>query len=155
MFINYKGTNVLSMGAANHAAIGGTTSPQDVHWLRPGWNEFPRSIWQSNQAAPNIQQLLKKGVIQLLEVKVKVRVKDKKTGRSKVVTKVIGQDDSEIRLKHFDDARAIQIVKETLNRDILQRWLDEELRHKVKRVIIKQMEPLMAQPEDKTESDSD
>jgi hypothetical protein len=155
MFIKYGGTNVHSLPYVTQKAVtlrnkktGKTRtemrvdsrqSPQEVHWLRPGWNEFPSHIWEQNKAAPSIQAMLKDGTIELM--KERTKVKDPKTG--KLVEKIIGADDREISLSFFDDKKAIDIVKNTYNRDILQRWIDEETRHKVKRVLTKQIEPLL------------
>lgn len=116
-------------------------SPQDVQWLRPGWNEFPRHVWEQNMNHPGIQKMLKDKKIELMTDVVEIK-KGKKT-----TTMPIGQDDEPVALKYFAENRAIEIVKGTLNRDILQRWLDEETRHKVKRALTKQIEPLLNKPE--------
>lgn len=119
-----------------------TQSPQDIQWLRPGWNEFPKHVWEQNENHPGVQKMLKDKTIRLMAEKIQI-----KSGKKKI-TKVVGQDDEEIDLKLFAEARAIEIVKETLNRDILQRWLDEETRHKVKRALTKQIEPLLNNTKD-------
>jgi len=123
MFIKYGGTNVHSLPYVTQKAVtlrnkktGKTRtemrvdsrhSPQEVHWLRPGWNEFPSHIWEQNKAAPSIQAMLKDGTIELM--KERTKVKDPKTG--KLVEKIIGADDREISLSFFDDKKAIDIVK--------------------------------------------
>jgi hypothetical protein len=152
MFINYKETNVHALphvssktvkvrnkrtGKVRLEARMEGQSPQDIHWLRPGWNEFPKHVWEQNKDHPSIKKMLKENKIVLLAEPVTV------TQGSKKVKKIIGMDDEEVSLKLFTDVRAIEIVKETLNRDILQRWLDEETRHKVKRALKKQIEPLL------------
>jgi hypothetical protein len=116
-------------------------SPSDIPFLRPGWNEFPRQVWEQNKNHPGIQKMLEEKKIELMNDVVQVKV------GKKTVEKIIGQDDEEITLKYFSDSRAVEIVKGTLNRDILQRWMDEETRHKVKRAITKQIEPLLNKPE--------
>ena len=153
MFIKYNNTNVHALPYVQMVPItvrnkktgkkrtvmriDHSQSPQDIQWLRPGWNEFPSNVWLQNQEHPSIKKMLKEKVIEVMNEKVVV-----KNGKAKV-TKIVGLDDSEIDLKVFAEARAIEIVKETLNRDILQRWLDEEMRHKVKRALMKQIEPLL------------
>lgn len=122
-------------------------SPSDIHWLRPGWNEFPKHIWEQNKAHPGIQKMIKTKMIEVMNEKVEV-----KKGKKKVLV-TVGQDDEPIELKNFSVERAIEIVAGTLNRDILQRWIDEELRHKVKKALRKQIKPLL--PEKKDEEDED
>ncbi|CAM6004899.1 unnamed protein product [Sphagnum balticum] len=61
---------------------------------------------------------------------VKKKIRSKSTGKVKFVETIIGQDDAEVTLKYFSEKQAIDVVKNTWNRDILQRWLDEEMRHK-------------------------
>lgn len=167
MFINYRGTNVHALGyvqmknkTLRNRRTGkirvvqevASQSPQDIVWLRPGWNEFPKMVWEQNKNHPQVLHMIKKKQIILLEEKVTVLEKDK-NGRKKKITKVLGQDDSEILLRDFSEARAIEIVKETLNRDILQRWLDEEMRHRVKRSIAKQIKPLLNPQKDEDENE--
>lgn len=122
-------------------------APQDIKWLRPGWNDFPKEVWDQHKDNVGIKAMLKAKKIELLEEKVKV-----KEGK-KMVTKIIGIDDSEVNVKDFSESRAIEIVKDTLNRDILQRWLDEETRHKVKRILVKQIKPLLS--EETSDDDED
>jgi hypothetical protein len=120
-------------------------SPQDIQWLRPGWNEFPSHVWEQNKDHPGIKAMLKNKKIELMSEKVQI-----KEGKKKI-TKIVGPSDEEVDLKLFAESRAIEIVKETLNRDILQRWLDEETRHKVKRALTKQIEPLLNNTKDEDE----
>ena len=51
-------------------------------------------------------------------------------------------------VQDFSAERAAEIVKQTWNRDMLQRWLDEETRHKVKRTLTKQIKPLLNESKD-------
>jgi hypothetical protein len=127
--------------------VDGSQSPQDIKWLRPGWNEFPRHIWEQNKNHPQLMKFMKEKTIELMDDVVTI-----KEGKKKIV-KHVGQDDEEVSLKWFTDSRAIEIVKGTLNREILQRWMDEETRHKVKRALTKQIEPLL-NPQKKDEDDS-
>lgn len=153
MMIKYNETNVFSMArvdTSKDAAI--RQSPQDVHWLRPGWNEFPKEIWEQNKNHPLVKKFLTKGKIELLAVKAQVRVKDTK-GKVKTVTRILGADDKPLRLKWLDEKLAIKIVLGTLNREMLQRWLDEEQRHRVKKVLRKQIKPLLAPEGDDEDGD--
>lgn len=158
MFINYRGTNLHALPYVTMRPVtlknkktgkkrtiqrvDTSQSPNDIQWLRPGWNEFPSHVWNQNKEHPGIKKMLKDKMIELLSEEVSVLVRDK-NGRKKRVKQIIGLGDEEVRLKHFTEIRAIEIVKETLNRDILQRWMDEETRHKVKRTLVKQIEPLL------------
>lgn len=153
MFIKYNETNVHAMPhvkmktvrlknkktgkVRTEQRIDASLAPQDIKWLRPGWNEFPREVWEQNKSNPGIKKMIADGKIELLAEKVVTTVGKKK------VTKIIGQDDEEVSLRDFSEVRALQIVKDTLDRDILQRWLDEETRHKVKRALSKQIKPLL------------
>lgn len=127
-------------------------SPQDVVSLKPGWNEFPKAVWDQNKDHPAIKKMLKRGKIELMSHKAKVRVRGT-NGKVKLVERVIGADDKPIRLKHFDIKMAVKLVKGTLNRDMLQRWLDEERRHLVKKALRKQIKPLLPGKSDDDEDD--
>ena len=153
MFIKYNDTNVHAIPDVQMKAVrlknkktgkvrieqrlSGSQSPQDIKWLRPGWNEFPSDLWAKTKDHPGIKKMLAEKTIELLSEKVVIT-----EGRKKI-TKIIGQDDEEVSLKFFNEVKAIEILKGTLNRDILQRWMDEETRHKVKRALKKQIEPLL------------
>lgn len=47
---------------------------------------------------------------------------------------ILGQDDRPLKLKWLDEKTAIVMAQGMFNRDTLQRWLDEEVRHKVKKL---------------------
>lgn len=163
MFIQYNGNNVHALPyltyrpkkLTNKRTGKSTTvmkldtnqAPQDIKWLRPGWNEFPKAIWEQNKDHPQIQHMLKKKLIVLMAEKVAIIKGGKK------MTKLVGPEDEKVRLRWFETARAVEIVKGTYDREMLQRWEDEETRHRVKKAIKKQLEPLMASPEDKDEDD--
>lgn len=153
MFIKYNDTNVHAIPNIKTKSVRmknkktgkirvveklvGNQSPQDIKWLRPGWNEFPSDLWNKTKDHPGIKKMLAEKKIELLNETVVV------TEGKKKVKKVIGQDDEEVSLRFLSELKSIEIVKGTLNRDILQRWLDEETRHKVKRALSKQIEPLL------------
>lgn len=167
MFIQYNGNNVHALPYLTYrqkqvrskqtgklktiSKLDTNQSPSDIKWLRPGWNEFPKEIWEQNKTHPQILSMLKKGTIVLMNEKVTILKGGKK------LTKLVGPEDEQVRLRWFDTSRACQIVKGTFDRDLLQRWEDEETRHKVKKSIKKQLEPLLASPEeaDKDEEDDD
>jgi hypothetical protein len=168
MFIKYNGTNVHALPLISYKAVrlrnkktgkirivqkvDNSQSPQQVHSLRPGWNQFPMNVWKQNESAPSIQHMLKKKIIEVMNTKVNVNVRTT-SGKIKKVVKTLGQDDSPVKLKYFDEVSAMKIAKATFNRDMLQEWLDEENRSKVKRVISKQLEPLLATTEKSDDGD--
>jgi hypothetical protein len=156
MMIKYNGTNVFSMARISDAKKKGVVaqSPEDVHWLRPGWNEFPKEVWEQNKSNPAIKKMLARKVIELFAVKAKIRVRSASTGKVRLVERELGTDDMPIKLKYLDEKLAIKIVLGTLNRDMLNRWLDEERRHRVKKAIRKQVKPLLATEEDDGDDDS-
>lgn len=163
MFIQYKDTNVHAMPQLAYRPVRVKNkktgkarmvdklvtdqAPQDVFWLRPGWNEFPKKIWDQNSTHPQIVRMMKRKKIVLLTDTVEV-----KKGGKKVKLQV-GLTDVPIRLRWFDAKRAIEILKNTLNRDLLQRWLDEETRSPVKRALEAQIKPLL--PENQAPKDEE
>lgn len=165
MFIKYNDTNVHALPHLNYVdkqvehprtgkiktvrTLDTNQSPQDIKWLQPGWNEFPKHIWDQNKDHPQIQRMIKKGKIKLMAEKVTV----KKGG--KLVTKLVGPEDEQIKIRWFDEKRALSIVKDTYNREILQRWLDQETRTKVKKLIEKQLTPLLKTAEDDDAADDE
>lgn len=166
MFIKWTETNVLAFPNINKTAIDQmkkshrmkgskpvVQTPAEVKWLRPGWNEFPTDVWEQNKDNPAIQKLIKAKKIELMSHKATITVRDKRTGKLKKVERMIGADDSPIRLKYFDEKTAIEVVKSAFDRDMLQRWEDEETRHKVKKALRKQIEPLLNTSEDKDDED--
>lgn len=109
-------------------------TPKEIKWLRPGWNEFPSNIWKMHENDPEIVGMVESKKIELMNIVV-VEGKGKK--------RVFGQGDDELHIVKIPDATAISIVKDTLNREMLQRWLDEETRSKVKRALEAQIKPLL------------
>lgn len=142
MFIHYKGTNVHAMGMINGTEMKMNQSPQDVRWLQPGWNEIPKQVWEQNKTSPSIKNMVNRGIISVLPDKVQVKVKTK-SGNLAKKTMSVGEHDKAIVLSLFDEARAIELVKDTFNRDILQRWDDQETRIKVRKALTKQLAPLL------------
>ena len=137
MLIRYNGTNIHALGHLGSPGAAATQAPMSIHPLRPGWNEFPKEVWDQYQNDPEIQKWIKEGKLELMAEKVVV-----KDGRKKS-TKIIGTTDDELNIMDLPEAKAIEVVKATYNREMLQRWIDEENRHKVKRVLTKQIEPLL------------
>lgn len=163
MFIHYKDTNVHALPHITYREkrlknrhtgkvrvvqqIDTNQSPQDIKWLQPGWNEFPKAVWDQNKDNPQIQLMLKRGKIVVMEEKVSILKGGKR------VTKVVGQVDEEVRLRWFDEKRALAIVADTYNREILTRWMDEETRTRVKKKLTKQLEPLLSKADDDDRDD--
>lgn len=133
MFIQYNKNNIHALG---------TPDGKEIKFLRPGWNEFPSNIFKLYEKDPEILRMIADKIIVLMNEKVTVNQGKKK------VTKVIGQDDEEIVLKDFSDSKAVEVVGGTLNKDLLQRWDDEENRHKVKRALAAQLKKLSPESED-------
>jgi len=147
LFIKYSGTNCHTFGQLPEKGDISVQGPKKIAVLRPGWNEFPANIWEQYKTHPSVKKMMEKGTLELLETKVVVMVKGKK------VIKKIGSNDNKVKLTYFEEKKAISIVKDTYNRDILNRWLDEETRPKVIKAIQKQVEPLL--PGDKEDGDDD
>lgn len=128
MFIKYNNTNLHALGSFDG---------KQISWLRPGWNEFPSALFKLYEKDPEILKMIEDKKIELLNEKVS-QVKGKKK-----VTLHIGMSDEPIHTTDLPERKAIEIIKGTYNRDILQRWEDEETRHKVKRAIAEQVKPLL------------
>jgi hypothetical protein len=168
MFINYKGTNVHALPFVTYKEVrlknkktgkvrviqqvDNSQNPREIHSLKPGWNQFPTHIWKQNEGSPSIQQMLKKKVIELMAVQVEIKQRTP-SGKIKKIVKLVGQDDKPVKLKYFNEVDSVKIVKSTFNREMLQEWLDEERRHRVKKVLAKQLEPLLSKTG--TEDDDD
>jgi hypothetical protein len=122
--------------------VNNNQSPREVHALKPGWNQFPSQVWKQNETNPSIQSMIKKKMIEFMDAKVRVRIKTS-TGKVKLEMRQVGTDDRPVRLRYFDEKQAIEIAKNTWDREMLQVWLDEETRHRVKKALTKQVEPLL------------
>jgi hypothetical protein len=146
MLIKYNGVNIHALGRVETDTKKlkknpMTGSPSDIAWLRPGWNEFPSAIWKMYEAHPDIVRMIDDKKIELMDVTVV-------TGKKKIK---VGADDSELHLGMLEEKFAIKVVKETFNRAMLHRWMDEETRHKVKRELEKQIKPLMNEKKSATD----
>jgi hypothetical protein len=129
MFIKYSKSNLHVMSSHDG---------KEVYWLKPGWNEFPLHIWDAHKDHPETLRLMGEGSIEISQDKVSLV---NPRGKKEVVS--LGKTDQPVRLKDLDERRAIEIVGSTFDRGILQRWLDEENRSKVKRAVEKQLKPLL------------
>lgn len=127
MLIKYNKTNVHALGSKDGKVI---------YSIRPGWNEFPSNVWKQYTKDSEILRMIKNKEIELM------------TFKNQKTKKVLGQTDAEIHVTDMSEDDAIECVKGTFSRPMLQRWLDEETRHKVKRTIDKQLKPLL--PESQT-----
>lgn len=127
MFIKYTKANLHTLA---------THDGKELAHLRPGWNEFPSRVWDENKNDAEIKRMIEDGDIVLMEDRV-----EQKVGKKKIV-KIIGKTDEPVALKDLDEKRAIEVAGETFNLDMLQRWMDEETRHKVKRAIDKQVKAI-------------
>lgn len=168
MFIKYNGTNVHALPLVTFKdvrirnkrtgkvrvvqKVDNQQSPREVFSFKPGWNLFPNHVWEQNVNTPSIQKMIKKKTIEFMAHKVTVNQRTS-SGKLKKVERVIGQDDKPVKLKYFGELDAVKIVKSTWNRDMLQEWLEEETRYRVKKVISKQVEPLLANTTKEDEDD--
>jgi hypothetical protein len=111
----------------------------DLFVLRPGWNEFPAEIFELHKNDPEIKAWIKSGDIVISDVKV---------GAGKKAID-LGAQDVEVHLAEIkDEKKCIEIVNGTFNRDLLQRWIDEETRSKVKRALSARMKDLFEKKDD-------
>jgi hypothetical protein len=154
MFIKYTGTNVHALGQVNMANLKLNQSPLAVKSLQPGWNEFPKDVWEQNKNHPSIKQMLKDGKLQIMDDQVVVKAKSEsgKIAKKKIA---VGTYDKKMKLLWFDEKRAVEIIKDTYNRDLLKRWTDEETRSRVKKALDKQIKPLLHSDKEEDENESD
>lgn len=143
MFIKYNNSNIHALAHIDQDEKRIAGGPQNIYWLRPGWNEFPSLVWKMYENHPEITKMIKEKKIELLNEKVTVVKGKKKT------VMVIGMNDEPVNLMDFQEDRAVEICKGTLNRDILNRWLDDETRNKVKKALELQIKPLLPENQHK------
>ena len=124
MLIRYTKTNVHTFPV--------TAEAKEVVKLKPGLNEFPSKVWKLWEKHPIVVGMIEDGDIEL------VNLKSEAKGKAK--PKVIGKDDKELRIKELSAKDAIKVVKETFDRDMLERWQAEETRHTVKKELDKALE---------------
>lgn len=133
MLIKYNKANVHTLT---------TSDGKGSMWLKPGINEFPDHIWNENKAHPHVVDMMNNNEIELFkEEDVGIKPKGKV---QKDQPRYLGQGDQPVRLCDIpDDKSAIEIVKATYDKNLLQRWMDEETRSKVKRELDKQLKSVM------------
>lgn len=119
MLIKYTGTNVHALATKDGKVIAS---------LRPGWNEFPMALFKANENDSEVCAWIKSGKLAFLS-----------KGYGKKAKPLHRFDDEELHLSELEADQALEVVKETYNRAMLQRWLDEETRHRVKRAVDKQL----------------
>ena len=126
MFVQYNRPNNHVLSTHGVMAANGVMTQPDIAVLRPGWQEFPKHIFDMHKDEPSFKKLMAEGVIV---------VSDAAMGTGKKAVKV-GQADVEVHLSEIkDEKKCIEIVNGTFDRELFQRWLDEETRSKVKRAI--------------------
>lgn len=128
MWIKWDNTNCHAMGSIDG---------KEIFSLSPGWNDFPKRIWDENKDHPEILGFLEDKTIELLDEKKIVL-----NGKKKTVVS-IGMDDEPLNLKDLSDGKALTIIKDTYKQDILNRWFDEDNRHKIKKAITARLKDLM------------
>lgn len=146
MMIKYNGTNVHALPDLRYVekriknkktgkvrivrTVDINQTPQDVHWLRPGWNQFPARVFEQHREHPAIKSMIEKGTIEFLPA-------DLKNAKGKTVKLAAATTDAEFNLADVNEKSAIEIGKATFDRELLQRWIDEESRPKVRRALEK------------------
>lgn len=138
MFLQYNRPNnhVLS---THGSMVGGVMAQPEIHVLRPGWQEFPKHIYDMHKDDKMFKEMVKKGDIVVSDVKVGA-------GKKAVA---LAEADVEVHLSEIkDEKKCIEIVKGTFNRELLQRWLDEETRSKVKRAINERVKEVYGKKEE-------
>lgn len=142
MFLKYNKPNnhVLSTFGAG---VGGVMAQPDIKVIRPGWQEFPKHIFDMHQNDPHMISMIKDGTIEISEMAVKEKV------GKKTATVELGKSDAEVHLTKIpDEKKCIEIVNGTFDRGLLQRWIDEENRSKVKRALEKRMKDVYDKKEE-------
>ena len=139
MFIKYNKVNLHALA---------TYDGKQLAHLRPGWNEFPNHIWEQNKNDTEILRMIEEGDIEVMEEKIVEKV------GKKTIVKIVGQTDGPVMLKDFDEKKAVDVVNDTYNVDLLQRWMDEESRHKVKRALDKKLKAIHEKGKPSTEEAS-
>lgn len=157
MFIKYNKKNVHAIGSHDG---------REHKWLQPGWNEFPDEIWAQYQNDSEIKRMMDDGEIELHDHPDKDAVinlqqssysKGEKGKKVKVIEKdqprYLGEGNREVHLTDLkDEKEAISIIKATFNKKLLQRWTDEETRHKVKRELEAQIKEIDTPGKTKTQA---
>lgn len=106
----------------------------EIFSLRPGWQEFPKGVFEAHLEDPEVQQLIKDKHIVISDV-----VIQEKQGK-KTVKVELGKADVEVHLVAIkEEKKCLEIIAGTFNRELLQRWIDEENRSKIKRALEKRM----------------
>lgn len=127
VMLKYNKENVHAVADLSNVAHG-VAAPSSIHRILPGWNEFPKRVWDQYASHPDFVGMLKDGTIEIMT-------------KGKKKEPIVAQD--EFELSKFDESTAIKLVADTQNRHLLQRWLDSETRGKVKKAIDKQLKPLL------------
>ena len=139
MFIQYnRPNNHVLTSYTPGLAPGGVMAMPEQHVLRPGWQEFPKRMYDLYKDDPEMKAMVKSGAVVISDVII--------AGEGKKAPKVaLGQADVEVQLTKIEEKKAQEIVAGTFNRELLQRWLDEENRSKVKRALEKRMKDLFGE----------
>ena len=109
--------------------------------ITPGVNEIPRSRWEALQKHPPFVQALQYYMDQ--------------PGVLTVRQPPAGQNpDADLSIKDFGIPEATQLVRETNDAQLLQRWQDEDDRKGVQRAIAEQLDKLSPKPKAAAKADT-
>lgn len=147
MFIHWKKKNVHILGSHDG---------RDVLILQPGWNEGSDLIWKQYENDPEVKTFLEEGVLSLHEHPEagkevsrqgsgrEVKEKGRSTGKVEIQQpRYLGEGDQEVHINQItDEKKALDIVRNTWNKKLLERWFDEETRSRVKKALDSQLKNL-------------
>lgn len=93
----------------------------------PGVNEVDPKKWAEVEKHPLVKVRLEEGILQVLS----------EGGKGK---------SAEVSLASFKDKEAVKLVKETVSKPLLEKWLAEEKRSAVKQALQEQLEEIAPPP---------
>jgi hypothetical protein len=140
MLVKWNGVGPLSIGDPRP---GSNYKMAAVIVLTPGVNKLEDEVWKRSAENPQIKRLIKLG---------------KKKGGLEIVTDVMGDkeqaaaakkaEDKQIAidLSGFADKEAADIVRKTLNKELLEQWAESDNRPLVRRAVEKQLKTLTIKP---------
>jgi hypothetical protein len=152
MLVKWNGQGPLSIGDPR---TGSNYKLAAVIVVLPGVNKLPDDVWlramKKGEENPVLARLLKKGSKGGLEI---VRgIEDEKT---KAANAKRAEDKSESPdLVGLTPEKAVRIVKQTLNKDLLEQWAESDNRPAVRRAVEQQLKVLELTPSKNKSEDED
>lgn len=93
----------------------------------PGVNEVDAKKWAEVEKHPLVKVRLEEGILQVLS----------EGGKGKA---------ADISLANFKEKEAVKLVKETVSKPLLEKWLDDEKRSAVKQALQEQLDEIAPPP---------